>query len=185
MHQALSDDALDRQTLWRWKELLVELPYRHDLPTIEQTTSQREHWLAEESIARAANDEIRIRDCRAEVEQRTRQLTRLNNLVPGRSYPLRLRIGIMGDAVWIFVPGELYQVFQLTLRERFSEHPVLVATLTNDWQPGYIPPACTYGYAIYQEVIAAMSPGSLELLIESIAREVQWMIRETSELFAT
>ena len=184
-HQALSDDALDRQTLWRWKELLVELPYRHDLPTIEQTTSQREHWLAEESIARAANDEIRIRDCRAEVEQRTRQLTRLNNLVPGRSYPLRLRIGIMGDAVWIFVPGELYQVFQLTLRERFSEHPVFVATLTNDWQPGYIPPACTYGYAIYQEVIAAMSPGSLELLIESIAREVQWMIRGTSELFAT
>ena len=35
------------------------------------------------------------------------------------------------------------------------------------------------------DVIAAMSPGSLELLIESIAREVQWMIRETSELFAT
>jgi hypothetical protein len=91
----------------------------------------------------------------------------------------------MGDAVWIFVPGELYQVFQLTLRERFSEHPVFVATLTNDWQPGYIPPASTYGYAIYQEVIAATSPGSLELLIEAIAREVKSMIRGIQEFIAT
>ena len=66
----------------------ADLPYRFDLPTFEQTTAEREHWLAEESQARAANDELRVRDARAQVEQRTRQLTRLNSLVPGRSYPL-------------------------------------------------------------------------------------------------
>jgi hypothetical protein len=159
--------------IWRWESLVIELPYRHDLPTLEQTVSERDHWLTEEAASRAANDEIRLRDCRAEVEQRTRQLTRLNNLVPGQSYPLTVRIGIVGDAVWIFVPGELYQIFQLTLRERFAPHPVFVTTLTNEWQPGYIPPASTYGYGIYQEVIAATSPGCLEIMIEAISRHLK------------
>lgn len=177
-HEPLAEDARSRLTLWRWEDLVVELPYRHDLPTLEQTTADREHWLAEETRARAASDELRVRDCRAQVEQRTRQLTRLNNLVPGRSYPLTLRLGILGDAVWIFVPGELYQVFQLTLRERFSAHPVFVTTLTNDWQPGYIPPASTYGYEIYQEVIAATSPGCLESLIETITRRLKTLLSQ-------
>ena len=169
-HEPLSDEAQRRQALWWWEEIVVELPYRHDLPTLEQTASEREHWLAEEAQARAAGDELRVRNCRAKVEQRTRQTTRLNNLVPGRSYPLTLRLGTLGDAVWVFVPGELYQVFQLTLRERFAPHPVFVTTLTNDWQPGYIPPASSYGYGIYQEVIAATAPGCLESLIEAITR---------------
>ncbi len=74
--------------------------------------------------------------------------------------------------MWIFVPGELYQVFQTTLRERFAPRPVFVTTLTNDWQPGYIPPAATYGYGIYQEVIAATAAGSQETLIEAISRRL-------------
>ncbi|MFN9721576.1 MAG: hypothetical protein ACK58L_23000 [Planctomycetota bacterium] len=167
-------DCSDDQpyVLWRWENLTINLPYRHDLPTMEQTISERELWISEETLARSAQNESRLRDCRAQVEQRTRQLTRLNNLVPGRSYPLTLRLGRLGDAIWIFVPGELYQVFQLALRSRFSPHPVFVTTLTNDWQPGYIPPASTYGYGIYQEVIAATSPGCLETMIETIARQL-------------
>ncbi len=81
-HEPLTADDQVSQLQWHWENLVVDLPYRHDLPTIEQTTAEREHWLKEESLARAANDEGRIRDCRAQVEQRTRQLTRLNNLVP-------------------------------------------------------------------------------------------------------
>jgi hypothetical protein len=177
-HEPLTDEARGRHVLWHWEDLVVELPYRHDLPTLEQTTTEREHWLAEEARARAASDELRVRDCRAQVEQRTRQLTRLNNLVPGRSYPLTLRLGILGDAVWIFVPGELYQVFQRTLRERFKGHPVFVTTLTNDWQPGYLPPASTYGYEIYQEVIAATSPGCLETLIETVTRRLKTLLSQ-------
>lgn len=171
-HETLSEESLRRQALWHWEELVVELPYRHDLPTLEQTTSEREHWLAEEAQARADGDELRVRDCRAQVEQRTRQLTRLSNLAPGRAYLLTVRLGILGDSVWVFVPGELYQAFQLTLRERFAPRPVFVTTLTNEWQPGYIPPASTYGYEIYQEVIAATSPGCMESLIETISRRL-------------
>jgi hypothetical protein len=171
-HQPLDAGDLDEQAAWTWTALTVPLPYRHDLPTVEQTTTERDHWLAEENRARAAGDEDRLRHCRAQTEQRTRQLARLAALVPGRAYPLVVHLGRMGDALWIFLPGELYQAFQITLRSRFAPRPVVVATLTNEWQPGYIPPASTYGYGIYQELIAATSPGCMESLIESIARAV-------------
>lgn len=177
-HDSQTEETQLQQTRWCWKELIVELPYRHELPTLEQTTSEREHWLAEEARARADNDEKLVRDCRAQVEQRTRQLNRLNSLVPGKSYPLTVRLGILGDAIWVFVPGELYQIFQLTLRQRFAPRCVIVATLTNNWVPGYIPPASLYGYEIYQEVIAATSPGCLETLIESISRQLNEMLNQ-------
>ena len=171
-HEPVTKDAFAGQAAWCWEQFVVELPYRHDLPTLEQTTSEREHWLAEESRAREAGNETLVRDCRAQVEQRTRQLDRLKNLAPGACYPLTVRIGLLGDAIWVFVPGELYQVFQTTLRARLAPRPVVVTTLTNDWQPGYIPPAAAYGYGIYQEVIAATSPGCLETLIEAVSRRI-------------
>ena len=58
----------------------------------------------------------------------------------------------------------------MTLRERFPDMAVMVATICDDWQPGYLPPASRYGYGIYQEVIAAVGPGSLETLIEEVSR---------------
>jgi hypothetical protein len=171
-HKLVDDEIRSKHARWIWDQLVVDLPYRYDLPTVDQTNVERAHWLAEEARARDADDEVRLRECRAQVEQRTRQLNRLNNLVPGRSYPLTVRLGVLGEAIWVFTPGELYQVFQTTLRERFAPRPVFVTTLTNDWQPGYIPPARCYGYGIYQEVIAATAPGSLELLIESVSRRL-------------
>jgi len=172
-HEPHSPEQQSSAERWQWESFAVDLPYRHDLPTIEQTTSEREYWLQQEAQARQENDERRIRDCRAQVEQRTRQLNRLSHLVSGRSYPLHVHLGLVGDAIWVFVPGELYQIFQTTLRERFATHPIFVTTLTNDWQPGYIPPASSYGYEIYQEVIAATAPGCLELLIEAISRRIR------------
>jgi hypothetical protein len=172
-HEPLAEADLKSQTTWQWTTLTVSLPYRHDLPTIELTTAEREQWLAEETKARQAGDEARLRDCRAQIEQRTRQLTRLNALAPGRACPLPVLIGQLGDAIWVMLPGELYQSFQIALRERFAPRPVIVTTLTNDWQPGYIPPAATFGYGIYQEIIAATSPGCHETLVEAISRHVK------------
>jgi hypothetical protein len=51
-----------------------------------------------------------------------------------------------------------------------------IATLTNDWQPGYLPTAASYGHGIYQEIIAAAAPGSLEALTESVCREIKGMV---------
>ena len=172
----LGEAALAGQEWWTWKTIRVDMPYRRDLPTIAETTAARERHLAAEQDARAAGDMARARDFRAAAEQMTRQLTRLNALVPGTAYPLHVTVARLGDALWVFAPGELYQVFQVTLRARFAPMPVVVVTMTGDWQPGYIPPAFAFGYGIYQEIIAATAPGCLEVLIEAVSRELKALL---------
>ena len=170
---ALPADELKEQERWHWQHFTVDLPYRHDLPTLEETTKRRVYWMQQEEAARQAGNELELRNCRAQAEQMTRQMARLRALTPGKSCPLPVTLAKVGDAVWVFVPGELYRVFQTALRGRMAPRPVFVTTLCGDWQPGYIPPASVFGYGIYQEVIAATSPGSLEVLIETVCRAVE------------
>ncbi len=172
-HQPVDPSVHASHTAWSWRTITVDLPYRHDLPTIEQTRAERTEWEQREAAARTKGHEAELRLCRAQIEQRTRQLTRLQALHPGLCCPLPVTLGELGDALWILLPGELYQSFQTTLRARFAPRPVIVATLTNDWQPGYIPPAASFGYGIYQEIIAATAPGCHEILIEAITRALQ------------
>jgi hypothetical protein len=150
----------------------VRLPYRADLPKLEATREQLARRQSEEAAARAAGDESRLRDCRAQVERMTRQIARLESLPAGEAFPYRFQLLELGDAFWLFCPGELYQLFQTTLRSRFPGHPLVIATVANDWQPGYIPAADAYGKGIYQEAISPLAPGGLELLIEAASREI-------------
>jgi hypothetical protein len=159
-------------TTWKARDFTVNLQYRMELPTEAQTRAELAKWEAEEAKARSANDTARVSECRAKAEQMTRQLARLAALPAGRAYPLKVSVARLGDALWVFTAGELYQQFQVALRERFPQFAVVVATLTNDWQPGYLPAASSYGYGIYQEIIAAVSPGSLEALTETVCREI-------------
>ncbi len=161
---------------WRHHEFKVPLLYRPELPTEQATRDELAIWETHEAAARAANDLGRVRECRARVEQMTRQLARLTELPAGPAYPLRIAIVRLGQALFVFAPGELYQHFQVSLRARFPQFAMIVATLTNDWQPGYIPTAASYGYGIYQDVIAAVSPGSLEALTEAVGREIERII---------
>ena len=168
-HQPLPDADRARQALFPSKRFTVELPYRPDLPTLEQTRADLAKWEAEE--ARAGGNGERVRECRAQAERMTRQITRLSSLPAGRSYPFAVTVHRLGDSLWVFTPGELYQSFQTTLRARFPELAVVVSTVTDDWQPGYVPPAGSYGQGIYQETIAATAAGSMEALTETVARE--------------
>jgi hypothetical protein len=175
-HEPLDAESLRKQERWHVRQQMVELPYRHDLPDLEETKAAHRKWHAEEENARAAGDPAKARDCRALVEQANRQINRLSVLPSGRVFPYRVTLWKLGDALWVLVPGELYQAFQIALRARFPAHPVIVATLTGDWQPGYLPAASSYGYGIYQETIAAVAAGSLETLIEAIARAIGTML---------
>jgi hypothetical protein len=176
-HEPIRDNGvLLRQKTWHFCQRTIELPYRHDLPSLEETKANHARWLAEEEKARASGDHVKTRDFRALVEQAHRQINRLNVLPPGKVFPYRVTLGKAGNALWVLVPGELYQTFQLTLRARFPACPMIITTLTGDWQPGYLPAASSYGYGIYQDVIAAVAPGSLEVVIETIAREIAQMI---------
>ncbi len=172
-HQPLDAVDLERQRLWQTRRFTVELPYRVDLPTLEGTRQQLAHWQAEEEKARAEQDGPRVRDCRARAEQMTRQLGRLKVLPAGRTYPFNATVWRLGDALWVLAPGELYHVFQTTLRARFPGQALVVVTLTDDWQPGYLPTAGSYGYGIYQEEIALVGPGCLEVLMEAVSREIR------------
>ncbi len=161
---------------WQTRDFTVNLQYRMELPTEAETRAELAKWETEEAKARAANDTARVSECRTRAEQMTRQLARLAALPAGKAYPFKVSVSRFGSALWVFTPGELYQEFQIALRKRFPKFAVVVATLTNDWQPGYLPAASSYGYGIYQEIISAVSPGCLEALIESVCREIEVIV---------
>lgn len=174
-HQPLQKEELNSKKRWGFKEVTVQLPYRSDLPTLEKTEIQLLHWQQEEANALASGDQIKARDCRALVEQMTRQITRLSSLSGTKTHPYTFPLLLWGDSLWVFLPGELYQMFQINLRKQFPSHAVIVATLSNEWQPGYLPEASSYGYGIYQEKIATVAPGCLEILLETVKREFNQM----------
>lgn len=173
-HRPLEPECVHSDQTWDLRNLTVELPYRHDLPSLEATRAELAKWEAE--LAHAANDTVRIAECRARSEQMTRQLARLESLPPGKAYPLPVTVARLGGAVWVFTPGELYQQFQTTLRRRFPHAAVIVATVTNDWQPGYLPTEESYGHGIYQDVIAAVAPGSLEMLTDTVSQVIRGLL---------
>jgi hypothetical protein len=175
-HRPLDPAAVERNSVFRCRQFEVELPYRLDLPDLDGTRQQLAHWQAEEQAARTAGDADRARDSRARVEQMTRQVARLTALSPGKAYPLPVTLWHLGGAAWVFTAGELYHAFQTAIRGRFPDRAVVVATVTNDWQPGYVPLATAYGQGIYQEVIAAVAAGSLEALTDAVTEELRWLL---------
>jgi hypothetical protein len=175
-HQPVESRFAEQSRLWRTHDFTVNLHYRPDLPTEQATRAELARWEADEAAARAANDPARLSECRARAEQMARQLVRLAALPKGNTYPFRVTVSRLGHSLWVFTPGELYQQFQVMLRERFRPFAVVVATVTDDWQPGYLPTAATYGHGIYQDAIAAVAPGSLEALIETVGREIEQLL---------
>jgi hypothetical protein len=171
-HVPLDEKDVASKRRWQHRRLKFDLPYRPDLPTIEQARSQREHWLAEEENARAAGDSLKARDAHAMVERQDRLLTRLASLVPGPTFPFPVTLLRLGDAFWVFVEGEHYQMLQCRLRERFPGVPIVVNTLSNGSRCFYVVPREAYGKGIYQEAVAMLAPGTLESLIESIGNAI-------------
>ncbi|MEX2176144.1 MAG: hypothetical protein WD872_17410 [Pirellulaceae bacterium] len=175
-HEPLTANEQERLTAWQSSQRVVELAYRTDLPTLEDSRRELARWQAAEAAARASGSEDELRNCRARCEQLTRQVARLALLPAGAAYPYSVNLLRLGNAVWLFLPGELYQVFQTTLRRRFPRQALLIATLANDWQPGYLPAAGAYGKGIYQDEIAAVAQGSLEQLIAAVGDEIERLI---------
>jgi hypothetical protein len=106
-----------------------------------------------------------------------RRALRLATLPAGKAYPYSFSVARTGGILWVVAPGELYQILQREIRRRFPSFAVVVATIADDWQPGYLPEAGTYGLGIYQEEIAVVAAGSLEKLLERIAGELETLVR--------
>ena len=171
-HEALSADDLAAQAGWkntRWHE---PLKYRPGQPTAAQTQAEMEQFQADESAARAAGDAARAAECRAMAERKNRLLHRLSQLPQGETFPLRIVLWCIGDAVWVGVQGESYSLLQTELRRRFPDRMIIVASIAGDWGASYLPPRELYDTGVYQETIAVVAAGSLEQIIESIAQRI-------------
>jgi len=175
VHTALDEQALTGKMRWRLRRWTVDLNYRDGLPTVAQTQRARDDWHAQEQAALRAGDQDRARDCHALVERQDRWLARFKTLPPGPSFPLPITLWQIGDAVWLNVEAEHYNMLQRDLRSRFPGVPLIVTTIVNGSRAVYLPPADVYGKGIYQESIAVLAPGSLEKLIDHIAAQIgQW-----------
>src|ERR1700730_8755511 len=97
---------------WQLRRWTIELDYRADLQTAEQTRSEQHAWLEREQAARDIGNHQEASDCRAMVERMTRRLTRLQDLPPGPRFPFPVTLWRMGDAFGLAVEAELYSHFQ-------------------------------------------------------------------------
>ena len=183
-HRPLKPEAM-RQFFWRERRRLVDLPYRPDLPTRESIQNTGEAWIMEEGAALQNGDIGRAAECRAMIERMNRQLTRIAMLPPGPTFPLPVTLWHMGDAVWVAVECEHYNLLQRGLRERFPGVPIVVITLANGSRASYLPAADAYGKGIYQETIAVLARGCLETLLDEISREIEASLKEYREWVPT
>jgi hypothetical protein len=79
----------------------------------------------------------------------------------------------LGQAFFVGVPGEPYQVLQRAVRERCAGLSVVLATFCNQsTELGYLLPADKVGQGTYQDELMFVQAGALELMIERISDKV-------------
>ncbi len=168
----LPENRIRETTMWAEHACRADLPYRDDLPDREQLERDEAHWSAEEDEAKTAGDAERLRHARAMKERATRRLLRVAGLPAGESFPYAATILRMGDAVWIPLNGEHYNILARRLRERFPGRPLIVGTLANGSDVWYLPDKDSYGKGLYQERASVLACGSLERLTEALGDAV-------------
>lgn len=171
-HRKLTAAELAEKATWQLQRWHESLKYRPGSPTVESTQQALADFKTQETAARAAGDKTKATDLRALVERKNRLLHRLMQLPPGDAYPLQVVLWHLGDAIWIGVQGESYSILQTELRRRFPDKILIMATIAANWGASYLPPRELYDTGIYQESIAVVAAGSLEQLIEAIAKQI-------------
>jgi hypothetical protein len=173
----ISEDR--RAELARWQPFArtVALPYRLDLKDPASLDSSRKEWEAEFRSADESGDRERARHARAMVERATREITRVSALPRGHTYPYPLRGWRIGDAVWVALDGEHFNILQRTLRDRFPGIPIVIGTIANGSNVWYLPDRDSYGKGLYQEEASTLARGALETLIEELSMQIAAVLK--------
>lgn len=171
-HVHTDDRPRDDRREWCECEFVVPLAYRPDLPPADALQRQRLEWERDEAAAKAAGDPVRARDARAMIERTARAALRIAHLPPGDHYPYVVRMWRLGDAVWLALSGEHYNLLQRELRRRFPETPIVVGTIADAYDVSYLLDRDSFGKGLYQDEVSILAHGALETLIDAIAERV-------------
>ena len=106
-------------------------------------------------------------------ERATRRLVRYGELPPGSAFPYEAHVWRMGDAIWIALNGEHYNVLQRKLRADFPNTAMVIVTLVNGSRVWYLPDKASYGKGLYQEEASVLAAGSLEKLMKALQGAVK------------
>ena len=175
-YQAESDEQLRSAGEWRTATCEVSLPFREDMPQREELLEDQRRFQAEEQAALATGNSERAREARALVERATRRLVRVEHLPEGDVISYRAELWRVGDALWIPLDGEHYNILQRILRERFPGHTLIIGTLANGSNVWYLPNADSYGKGLYQEEASVLARGSLEKLTDALIATIHQLI---------
>ena len=108
----------------------------------------------------------------------TRRLVRVAHLDEGDFYSYPIRLWKMGDAVWVALDGEHYNVLQRNLRKHFAGTPLIIGTLANGSNVWYLPDADSYGKGLYQEEASILAKGSLEKLEAALIDQIEKLLSD-------
>jgi hypothetical protein len=167
----------ERAAAWQAQHSEVPLDYRDDLPRHDDLQREAAEWRKKESAANEAGDADAARDARAMIERTTRRLVRVAHLDDAKTYPYPIRLWKLGDAVWLALDGEHYNVLQRNLRERFAGTPLIIGTLANGSNVWYLPDEASYGKGLYQEDASILAKGSLEKLEAALIDQVEELLQ--------
>jgi hypothetical protein len=169
----------DRQATWKSDTRTVSLQYRSDLPSLAELEQEETKWKREEQAALAVSDSDRSRHARAMLERANRRFSRVEFLPNGETYPYPIIAWRIGDAVWVALDGEHYNILQRTLRSQFPGVPLVIGTIANGSKVWYLPDAESYGLGLYQEEVSVLERGSLETVIDAAAEAIRHLLLDT------
>lgn len=109
-------------------------------------------------------------------ERLSRKLNIRNSVGDGDHAQVPVWVWRLGDSFLVGHPNEAYSDLQIQLRNDFVPHSVAVMNVVNG-HTGYLPPAQFYDLDIYSVWQTPFERGSLELLIESIRKSIQQLLK--------
>ena len=176
-YETSSTTQRSRAAAWEEQHSEVSLAYRDDLPRHDELQREAAEWKTKEAAATEAGDANTARDARAMIERMTRRIVRVAHLDDAETYPYPIRLWKMGDAVWVALDGEHYNVLQRNLRNHFSDVPLIIGTLANGSDVWYLPDTASYGKGLYQEDASILAQGSLEKLEAALIDQIEKLLQ--------
>ncbi|MEX1231028.1 MAG: hypothetical protein WEB58_12360 [Planctomycetaceae bacterium] len=157
---------------FEFRPIDVELPLRHDMPTLSQAEADSKKLLAAEPADR---DSIAFRDWRAQVERQRRLIERVRPLGETGKLAVPLWACRIGDVGLIAINGEPYYEIYEELKRRHPGQALWLTVVANGAIACYLPHVEDYGKSLYQVDIAVLERGSLEQLTDDISSIVaEW-----------